>query len=204
MQTLLCAFWTGDGLLSGVNVSSSVVCPPLATILKLWRSILIWLITDGWQMLHWGEEGVDFENRDGLYVDLLTADQRAAKLAYTGEYGIVAPYGMSAELYLKAAEASADDEKKEARIIDAKAVMGTKDIKFRRDTPTGYLGVALVIDYMTDMNTYASEKWAKALADADYTAEQALEDIKAEWNNMDYEMVKEAFNEKQKNLGYKS
>jgi len=193
--------WTGMGYYQERECQFLSCVPTTCDNPEAVAQYIDWLITDGWQMLHWGEEGVDFENRDGLYVDLLTADQRAAKLAYTGEYGIVAPYGMSAELYLKAAEASADDERKEARIIDAKAVMGTKDIKFRRDTPTGYLGVALVIDYMTDMNTFASEKWAKALADADYTAEQALEDIKAEWNNMDYEMVKEAFNEKAKELG---
>ena len=77
----------------------------------------------------------------------------------------------------------------------------TKDIKFRRDTPTANLGVEEVIDYMTDLNTVADEYYAKALADKDYTSEQAYEDIKAEWENMDYEMIKEAFNEKAAELG---
>ena len=45
------------------------------------------------------------------------------------------------------------------------------------------------------------EYYAKALADKDYTSEQAYEDIKREWENMDYEMIKEAFNEKAAELG---
>ena len=54
---------------------------------------------------------------------------------------------------------------------------------------------------MTDMNTIADEKWAQALADPDFTAEQAQEEIRAEWEGMDYEMVKEAFNEQAAELG---
>ena len=93
------------------------------------------------------------------------------------------------------------DEVKEAKIIDAEAVMATKDIKFRRDTPTANLGVDIVVEYMTDMNTIADEKWAQALADPDFTAEQAQEEIRAEWEGMDYEMVKEAFNEQAAEMG---
>ena len=108
---------------------------------------------------------------------------------------------MDAELYLQAAEAAVDDDVKEAKIIDAEAVMATKDIKFRRDTPTSNLGVDLVVEYMTDMTTIADEKWAQALADPDFTAEQAQEEIRAEWEGMDYEMVKEAFNEQAAEMG---
>lgn len=161
-----------------------------------------WLITDGWQMLQWGEEGVDFENRDGLYVDLMDPEARKSKLGFTGEYALVSPYGLDAELYLRSKEALDDGNAlKEAFLIDADAVLKTRDIKFRRDTPTANLGVEIVIDYMIDMNTVAKEYWAKALADKNYTAEQALADIKSEWEAMDYEMVRQAFNEKAVELG---
>jgi putative aldouronate transport system substrate-binding protein len=161
-----------------------------------------WMITDGWQMLKWGEEGVDFENRDGLYVSLLTPEENTAKLAYTGEYAIVCPYGMSAELFKQSKEALDDSNaRKGGFLIDADAVLATRDIKYRRDTPTSNLGVDIVVEYMPDMYTVSKECWAKALADVDYTSEQAQADIKAEWENMDYEMVKEAFNEKAAELG---
>lgn len=161
-----------------------------------------WMITDGWKMLAWGEEGVDFEDRDGLYVDLLTPEQRAAKLTYTYEYPIVNPYGMGGDLYLASKEALDDSNpQKEAQLIDAKAVVATESIKFRRDTPTANLGVQEVVEYMPEMLTYAGECWAKAMLEPDYTAEQAQADIAAEWENQDYEMVKEAFNEKAAELG---
>ena len=77
----------------------------------------------------------------------------------------------------------------------------TENIKYRRDTPTANLGVALVVENMTDMVTYADEQWSKALLNADYTAEQAQENIANEWANMDYDLVKEAFNEEAAKLG---
>lgn len=161
-----------------------------------------WMITDGWEMLKYGEEGVDFEIQNGLYIDLLTTEERTAKLAYTSEYAIVCPYGLGVEEFRLTAEAMSDDNPlKEGALIDADAVAKTANIKFRRDTPTANLGVSEVVEYMTDMNTFASETWAKAYVDKDYTVEQAQADIAAEWENQDYEMVKEAFNEKAVELG---
>ena len=193
--------WTGSGYYQERECQFLSCVPTTCENPEAVAMYIDWMITDGWQMLQWGEEGVDFENRDGLYVSLLTEDERLAKLGYTNEYAIVSPYGMDAELYLQAAEAAVDDDVKEAKIIDAEAVMATKDIKFRRDTPTANLGVDIVVEYMTDMNTIADEKWAQALADPDFTAEQAQEEIRAEWEGMDYEMVKEAFNEQAAELG---
>lgn len=161
-----------------------------------------WMITDGWEKLTYGDEGVDFKKEGDLYIDLLTPEQRTAKLQYTGEYAIVRPYGTDAERYMETAKALSDDNtRKEAYIIDAESVAMTENIKYRRDTPTANLGVALVVESMTDMNTYAGEQWSKALLDGNYTAEQAQEDIANEWANMDYDLVKEAFNEEAAKLG---
>ena len=161
-----------------------------------------WMITDGWEMLKYGEEGVDFEKQGDLYVDLLTPDERTAKLAYTGEYAIVCPYGTDSDLFMQTQQALPDDNPlKEACLIDAESVKLTEDIKYRRDTPTANLGVQEAIEMMIDMKTYAGEQWSKALLNADYTCEQAQADIAAEWANQDYEMVKEAFNEKAAELG---
>ena len=161
-----------------------------------------WMITDGWEKLTYGDEGVDFKKEGDLYIDLLTPEQRTAKLQYTGEYAIVRPYGTDAERYMETAKALSDDNtRKEAYIIDAESVAMTENIKYRRDTPTANLGVALVVESMTDMTTYAGEQWSKALLNADYTAEQAQENIANEWTNMDYDLVKEAFNEEAAKLG---
>lgn len=161
-----------------------------------------WMITDGWEMLRYGEEGVDFKKEGDLYIDLLTPEQRTAKLAYTSEYAIVCPYGTDSELFKKTVEAMDDDNPlKEAYLIDAEAVRLNEPIKYRRDTPTGHLGVTESVEYLPDMCTYASEQWSKALLDPDYTAEQAQEDIRTEWENNDYEMVKEAINAKAQEMG---
>lgn len=161
-----------------------------------------WMITDGWEMLKYGEEGVDFRKEGDLYVDLLTAEQRQAKLGYTGEYAIVCPYGLGIEENRATVELLPEDNPtKAAQLIGADAIEKTFDIKFRRDVPTANLGVSEVVEYMPDMTTFSGEAWAKAYVDPDYTVEQAQADIIAEWENLDYEMVKEAFNAKAAELG---
>ena len=181
-----------------LNVIPSTCKNPAAVL-----QYLEWMITDGWEMVTRGVEGEDYQMIDGAAVTLLDTDAYKAKFGYTQEYAVVRHDTKSGTIAAArvAAENDPDPIMSEGKMIDCDAMEKTKDIKFRRDTPTANLGVEEVIDYMTDLNTVAGEYYAKALADKDYTSEQAYEDIKAEWENMDYEMIKEAFNEKAAELG---
>ena len=51
------------------------------------------------------------------------------------------------------------------------------------------------------MNTLAAEYFAKAVNEADYTSEQAQQQIIDEFDGMGYQEVKTAFNEEAKNQG---
>lgn len=194
--------WTGYGYYQERECQFLSCVPTTCDNPEAVAMYIDWMITDGWEMLKYGVEGEDFRKEGDLYVDLLTPEQRTAKLAYTGEYAIVCPYGLGVAENRATAELLPDDNPiKEGALIDADAIEKTFEIKFRRDTPTANLGISDVVEMMPDMTSFAGEAWAKAYVDPDYTAEQAQADIIAEWENLDYESVKEIFNEKAAELG---
>lgn len=155
---------------------------------------LDWLLKDGWEMIRYGVEGVDFEYRNGVAVRTIAADDK--RFNYTGDYCVMSTYKDTIASTRAVAEAmDPADPKRAAKLIECDAMELTVDIKYNRPAATNDFGCAEYTELYTDMWTIAEEYWAKALSNPDYTAEQAIEDIKAEWAGMGYEKLAEAMYE---------
>lgn len=164
---------------------------------------LDWMLSEGWKTVQYGIEGEDFVYDGDEIVRLTTEEQYAEKFSYTQEYATMTPYKMNIARYRSTYEAYDDsDPIKAAYLIQADAMEETKDIRFNRVLPVNNPGLSSYNELMPDMDALAVEYWAKALNNKDYTAEQALADIKAEWASMGYEEVKADYNAKAREMGY--
>lgn len=180
-----------------LNCIPSTCADPAAAV-----SYMEWMYTEGWQKVMYGDEGVDFEYRGDVIYRLGDDDDYAEKFNYTQEYGILSPYKVTIDMFRETYEAYDDSNiLKQAYLIQADAMDETKDIPFHRETPTADLGLSVYNELMPDMNTLAAEYFAKAVNEADYTSEQAQQQIIDEFDGMGYQEVKTAFNEEAKNQG---
>ena len=157
---------------------------------------LDWMYTEGWKMVKFGEEGVDFYYDGDIIIRMTDDATYAAKFNYTQDYVILTPYKDTVASYRYAAEAMDPSQvTRTSTLIQADAMDATKDIKYYRVGATKDLGVAKYTELYPDMTTIAQEYRMKALVDPDFTAEDAQNAIKAEWAGMGYDELKEAMNE---------
>lgn len=156
---------------------------------------LDWLYTEGWMPVKYGVEGVDFHYGGDIIVRDTTDEEYSQKFNYTQDYVFLSPYKDTIATYRQTAEAMDPTQVSRAStLIQADAMDATKDIKYYRPTLTDDLGLAIYTELYPDLSTIAEEYFTKAVFDVDFTAEDALAAITAEWEGMNYEKLKDAMN----------
>lgn len=163
---------------------------------------LDWMITEGWEPIKYGIEGTHYVKEDGVIVNIATTEQQQNDLIYRGDYHIITQLNIKPE-DLAIIYSRSEPIIQEVRALQAQMVEAILTVPFIRYTPTADLGIQDVIELMPDMTEISKETWLKAITQADYTPEEALEFIRNEWNALGYEDVKAQFNEKAAELGLK-
>ena len=161
---------------------------------------LDWMISEGWETVAYGTEGVHYVKEEGVVINIASTDLYNKDVIYRNEYAIVRDENLQPEdLAIKYSRSDALIQA--SRAIEAEAIKTTFEKLYIRYTPTNDLGLEVVTDYLPDLTTISGETWLKAIMDANYTPDEALEFLISEWDALDYQMIKEEFNAKAEELG---
>nr|HML47634.1 hypothetical protein [Clostridia bacterium] len=161
---------------------------------------LDWMISEGWETVAYGTEGVHYVKEDGVIINVASTELYNKDVVYRGEYATVRNENIQPEdMAIKYSRSDALIQA--SRAIEASAIQATFEKPFVRYTPTNDLGLEIITDYLPDLTTISGETWLKAIMDPEYTPDQALEFLTNEWAALDYQMIKDEFNAKAAELG---
>lgn len=161
---------------------------------------LDWMISEGWETVAYGTEGVHYVKEEGVIINIADTDLYNKDVVYRNEYAVVRNENLQPEdLAIKYSRSDALIQA--SRAIEADAIRATFEKPYIRYTPTNDLGLEVVTSYLPDLTTISGETWLKAITDANYTADEALEFLLNEWDALDYAMIKDEFNAKAAEMG---
>ena len=179
------------GLLNMIPVTSK---NPEAAI-----KYLNWMITEGWEPIAYGVEGLHYVKEDGVIISTYTQDQWDKDLKYRGDFKILANENIQPE-DLKIKFSKAAPEVFEARMLEAKAIATTFLVPYKRDAPISNLGLAIITEQMPDLDAFAVEIFDTAI-NGGQSAEAAWNTVRDEWNKRGYQNIKAEYNAKAREMG---
>lgn len=141
---------------------------------------LDWLMDKGWFTLTNGQEGVHYKLVNGV-PQQLDADKFAKEVKYANEYAVLKPAEEKPEdLIVKAAQ---DPLSQQLAKLEADSLQIALKNKFRRDIPY-QPNITEINELKSSFLKTVLDIRAKTVTRKDYTAEEALADIRKEWKRL--------------------
>jgi putative aldouronate transport system substrate-binding protein len=141
---------------------------------------LDWMMEKGWFTLTNGTEGVHHKLVNGI-PQKLDADKVKKEVAYASEYAVLKPMQEKPEdLMIRAAQDPLSQQL--AKLESESLKIATKN-KFRRDIPY-QPNVTEINELKASFQKTIDTIRAKTVTQGNYSAEKALEDIRAEWKRL--------------------
>jgi putative aldouronate transport system substrate-binding protein len=163
---------------------------------------LDWMMTDGWEWIIYGEEGVHYKEVDGVKINIASPELIAKDLIYRRDYAIMDQDIITPNDYLiMHAGEGVDPAVREGYEIYVESLKVAESDTFERILPTNGLDVKLYTELSQDLNKFGQETWTKAIL-GEMTVDQALDKIRKEYNNLGYMELKKAINESAVRFNY--
>lgn len=137
---------------------------------------------------------------DGRIITICDAETDRLDLSYRRLYTLATTENRTPDDILNSASSTSDELTKRCNQLTVDSMKTTLAIPFVRSTPTSALGLTIVSEKMPALSEVATDNWSRAVIEKAFTPEQALETVKAEWDKLGYQEMKQAFNEKAKTV----
>ena len=165
---------------------------------------LDWLVSDGWEYITYGEEGVYFERVDGRIIRIGDSEQRSHDLNHAGNYAIAIGYReliSDLDLQMEHNKDTMSDVEKQTLEINIEACRESMSHEFIWWLPTLHLGLEMSNDLIPQMNTFAVQTYEEAVINKDMTIDEAYDKIVKEYDALGYQELRRVYNERIAELG---
>lgn len=141
---------------------------------------LDWMMEKGWFTLSYGTEGTHYKLVNGI-PQKLDADKFKKEVAYASEYAVLKPMQEKPEdLLVKAAQ---DPLSQQLAKLESESLKVATKNKFRRDIPY-QPNIIEINELKASFQKTIDTIRAKTVTQGNFTADKALEEIRAEWKRL--------------------
>lgn len=166
---------------------------------------LDWMIQGPWERINYGIEGTHYIKQDGRIISIADTETTNHDLSHAAMYTLATAYNKKIsdiQLELDYNKDTYSDIEKAAKLLQIASMEESLSQPFTFYTPTTQLGLEIVGEKLPSLTTFSKDTWERCIIDSDLGADEAYEMIKNEWKVLGYDEVRQAFNEKAKELGY--